>query len=564
MSDRFTAYYDDLAVAPEFEFDRALRHRLDQLMAGQRSAHPDAPGEEAQEMTITTVPPEAEHDSKRSRSRWLLIAAAVGAVIAGAAVAFTISADDDKVQIQNPDTTLPASTTFPSVPTSIGIPSTTPTDDPTSSAEDTVAPAGPALTDEQIAHSILLTLGEYRSDGAYKSFVDSTIAMDSSIASTLPECARYELAFHSPDRPARVATRVFQRVDEVSPQYVLVLANDTSANSVYAILSDPQFWAGCGVAYATTEPDRQLPRSIDGTSEAIDPPALDRYGDESTTLALSSELGPVYFSVVRIGRVVVTLETIGFGDSDGASNFTPAEIEQALDNVVSKAEGALAHDRFASIVDDAFLARSVVLDNADYGIRDFAASASGPVRMDGVVAAGLTPCQQFIDTVFESERRPAAVAYKTFYSASIPALVPNYVVVHPSVEQATAMLDGMQDPAFQNECVPAYNTTLPLQAPDAEYWFPFFVGGELLAPEIQVAADDILVRRYTGTWTDDEGVVHGPEEFAYAAVRVGRIVASIEVELTDTNGEQVTSLQQFENVVQLLAVRAAIAQQPVS
>jgi hypothetical protein len=564
VNDRFTAYYDDLAVAPELEFDRALRHRLDQLMAAQRPARPDAPGEEAQEMTITTVPPEAEHDTKKTRRRWLLIAAAVGAIVAGAAVAFTISADDDNVQIQSPDTTLPASTTVPSVPTSIGSPGTSPADDPTSSAEDAVAPAGPALTDEQIAHSLLLTLGEYRSDREYQWFVDSTIAMDSSIASTLPECAGYELAFQSPDRPARVATRMFQRFDEVSPQYVLVLADDTSANSVYAILSDPQFWAGCGVAYARIEPDRQLPRSIDGTSETIDPPALDRYGDESTTLALSSELGPVYFAVVRIGRVVVTLETIGFADSDGTSTFTPAEIERALDNVVSKAEDALAHDGSASIVDDAFLARSVVLDNADYGIRDFAASASGPVRMDGDVAAGLTPCQHFVDTVFESERRPAAVAYRTFFSASIPALVPNYVVVHPSVEQATAMLDGMQDPAFRNECVPAYNTTLPLQAPDAEYWFPFFVGAELLAPEIQVDADDILIRRYTGTWTDDEGVVHGPEEFAYAAVRVGRIVASIEVELMDTNGEQVTSLEQFENVVQLLAVRAAIAQRPVS
>jgi hypothetical protein len=122
------------------------------------------------------------------------------------------------------------------------------------------------------------------------------------------------------------------------------------------------------------------------------------------------------------------------------------------------------------------------------------------------------------------------------------------------------MLDGMQDAAFRDECVPAYNTTLPAQVAAIEYWFPFFIGEELPPPELDVDADDILVRRYTGTWTDDDGVVHGPEEFAYAAVRVGRIVASIEVELEDSSGAPVTSIEQFEEIVQTLAVRAAAAQ----
>jgi hypothetical protein len=152
------------------------------------------------------------------------------------------------------------------------------------------------------------------------------------------------------------------------------------------------------------------------------------------------------------------------------------------------------------------------------------------------------------------------VAYETFYSVAIPAVMANYVVVHPSESQATAMLDGMQDAAFRDECVPAYNTTLPAQVAAIEYWFPFFIGEELPPPELDVDADDILVRRYTGTWTDDDGVVHGPEEFAYAAVRVGRIVASIEVELEDSSGAPVTSIEQFEEIVQTLAVRAAAAQ----
>ena len=61
--------------------------------------------------------------------------------------------------------------------------------------------------------------------------------------------------------------------------------------------------------------------------------------------------------------------------------------------------------------------------------------------------------------------------------------------------------------------------------------------------------------------TDDQGVVHdNPGEFAFAAVRVGRIVTTIDVVLIDHDGRRVATVDDFEAIVQRLAVRAAAAQ----
>ncbi len=197
----------------------------------------------------------------------------------------------------------------------------------------------------------------------------------------------------------------------------------------------------------------------------------------------------------------------------------------------------------------------------DYFISGFVPIDPLLVTLDGAVAQDLPACRPFLDTVFESDARPAAIRSKAFGNESLDAMVLQYVVVHPTLAQATAMLDGMQDPAFLDECMPAYESTLPVQCcDDVTSWIPIEAGDEELdAPTIEVDADDILVRRYRVGWIDDQGVPRGPIEIAFAAIRVGDIVTSIQVILADADGDPVASVNDFQAIVQNLANRAEVA-----
>jgi hypothetical protein len=219
-----------------------------------------------------------------------------------------------------------------------------------------------------------------------------------------------------------------------------------------------------------------------------------------------------------------------------------------------------------SFASDDIAATKTLLGFADYDIPGFSPLGSWlPVSLDESVAEQLPACQQFAATVFESENRPAVTDSRIFQNddGPWPYLMVQYVAVHPTVAQAAAMLDGMQEPAFLAECVPAYNATVPPCCDDVENWFPIYPGaGDLEPPSIATAADDVWVRRYRGgSVTDGQGVVHDkPSEFAFAAVRVGRIVTTIDVVLVDLDGRRVATVDDFERIVQRMADRAAQAQ----
>src|SRR4029453_14705645 len=99
-------------------------------------------------------------------------------------------------------------------------------------------------------------------------------------------------------------------------------------------------------------------------------------------------------------------------------------------------------------------------------------------------------------------------------------LMIQYVTVHPTVEQAAAMLDGMQDPAFLAECLPPYlSRGPPMRSEDLDFWTPVFIGQELTPPSIDVNADDVWVRQWTGSWSGVRGALEwGPAHMASAAV----------------------------------------------
>ena len=77
----------------------------------------------------------------------------------------------------------------------------------------------------------------------------------------------------------------------------------------------------------------------------------------------------------------MTLETAGLRDSERAAIFTPAQVQAALDSIVSKAQASLAGDGASNDVDDEFRARSVLLANADFDFRDFEATVTHPVSL---------------------------------------------------------------------------------------------------------------------------------------------------------------------------------------
>ena len=98
-----------------------------------------------------------------------------------------------------------------------------------------------------------------------------------------------------------------------------------------------------------------------------------------------------------------------------------------------------------------------------------------------------------------------------------------------------------------------------MQCCEGEHWFPFDVEEEPPAPTIDVDADGIWVRRHRFSWTnesDESGFV----ESAFAAVRVGRIVTTIDVPLIKS-GARVATVDDFERIVQTLAARAAEVQE---
>ena len=164
--------------------------------------------------------------------------------------------------------------------------------------------------------------------------------------------------------------------------------------------------------------------------------------------------------------------------------------------------------------------------------------------MDAEIARQFPECAKYVDTVFESSARPAVTADAQYNRLKLeePAAMVEYVVVHPSADQAAAMLDSMQEPAFASECVPAYVTTMPKQCcAELTNFFPAVLaipGKE--PPKLDVGADDIMVAASDGSWTDDQGVVHGPEGYVWAAIRVGRVVAMIEGLTNASDGSPVS------------------------
>jgi hypothetical protein len=213
--------------------------------------------------------------------------------------------------------------------------------------------------------------------------------------------------------------------------------------------------------------------------------------------------------------------------------------------------------------DDIVAIKSMLWDT-DVGISGYShqVASAQPATLDGAIAVTLPACQRFASTVFESEARPAVTSDRQFTNADNHLLVLQYVTVLPSLDEAVAMFDGMQDPGFIGSCVPAYRASVQTMCCDVGFkWTPVFNGEELEPPTINVVADDVWVRQWIGSWNGVQGLdISGPQQMVSVGVRVGRVVSLIDVSLTTDGVPDDATIQDVERIAQRMATRAADAQ----
>lgn len=214
--------------------------------------------------------------------------------------------------------------------------------------------------------------------------------------------------------------------------------------------------------------------------------------------------------------------------------------------------------------DDAELAEALLLEEPEYAEGWFAldlgvnAVPTKVVQLDAAVADGLPSCAGYVDVVFEGPRRPASVAYRWFFHPDPAAQMVQYVVVLPDEAAATAMFDATEDPNFVDGCLSDYIATFPneyccdVNVPAS----PLSIEGKVEAPAITIAGDQSSVRAYVGSWIDEQGVSHGPEQWVSATVRVGRSVMTIDALVEGEGAVPVIGLDEFEQIVARLVDKA--------
>lgn len=216
---------------------------------------------------------------------------------------------------------------------------------------------------------------------------------------------------------------------------------------------------------------------------------------------------------------------------------------------------------------DEDIARAVLLSPAEYAPNwSTIGQNSNPIGLDADKAATHAECAGFVDVVFESPRRPAAVQWAVYTHGPPIDEGLEYLVVFPDEAAAIAMFDAANDPRFIDECRPAYIGPEPpcCQPITYEFWpNPVgFVGQEGL---FEPVGDQSVFTSTEFTFTDETGKVVGPFTDYVALVRVGRVVIGLDTIAVGRNGEVVTSHDDFQNALGNVVVRAraALAGQPL-
>ena len=124
------------------------------------------------------------------------------------------------------------------------------------------------------------------------------------------------------------------------------------------------------------------------------------------------------------------------------------------------------------------------------------------------------------------------------------------MVVFPSDAGAEAMFDSTIDPRFGDACVQPYREL----AEEFGGWCcdptepatPMLFGEPIESLPV-VGADDVQMRVDDAWyWTDEVGVVHGPEELRSVTLRVGRAIIVMDATTRAESGDSPITAEEFD------------------
>jgi hypothetical protein len=169
------------------------------------------------------------------------------------------------------------------------------------------------------------------------------------------------------------------------------------------------------------------------------------------------------------------------------------------------------------MLSDQEIADASMLADGEIGERWVLAPDDAAWHLDAGAAAAIPSCAPFIDVVFESERRPAAVASAMFVKGVVGAHTIAYVVVLPDEAGARAMMDAVAGADFE-ACLLDYQSR-PTPGSGGQH-----ISAHLDWPPLDLAGDQSVLIGTNETFTGDSGL---PWTYpaAWAFVRSGRIVS---------------------------------------
>ncbi len=285
---------------------------------------------------------------------------------------------------------------------------------------------------------------------------------------------------------------------------------------------------------------------------------------------------------LRVGCAAVVLGVVALSgcgstksDTNAAANDPVAPAATTAATTVSEAPAATTVETGAATTttteaatttsvsvnpfSDAEIATKVLLDADEYGagwqLFDFK-----KIALDATAAAEIPGCATFIDTVFESDARPAVTAGRWFHAPpGRKAAMSQYVVVFPTDAAAEAMFAATVDPAFRSDCFVPYAKATG--SPDGfccdpTVPFPGAFWGEPVESTKTLGSSDIQFRHAGEYWTDAAGTNHGVEQFDEATVRVGRVISVIEAIKVDEFGEPFVTDAEFDQAIATISERA--------
>lgn len=241
---------------------------------------------------------------------------------------------------------------------------------------------------------------------------------------------------------------------------------------------------------------------------------------------------------------------VATSEAQVATSATPVSTDAPISTITPSS--APTTTEWVNPFSDSEIAERLLLDPDEYGPDWQLFMNFGEIEFDAEFAATIPACEPFVASVFESDDSPNAFNWRWFHApAGKYGAMSQAVIVFPSDDAAQATFEAMADPAFNGQCLPAYQDGV-----SGATIFPLALLGESIPALDARNADEIAFRSRIEFWEDNAGTRHGPDSLLNATVRVGRAIAMIETLLTDGSGATINTEEQFLRAIGAFVDRA--------